>query len=477
MNLTEQQTDVIDTAAAGGHLVVNALAGTGKTSVLAEITARMHRPALYVAFNREPVDDAARRMSKSTRCATFHELATQAVGDPWVSRARAPRMKPRALADMLGIDDLHLSGIWGNKTIPRETQAGMVVNGLRSFCKTADPEPGIWHIAIPRAARDDPELLLLWRSVRECIAPLLAPAWAGVLDPGGTTPVDGNTLIKLWQLTDPVLPYDQILVDEAQDLNGAMRSVIEAQMGYSQIIATGDTYQQINAWNGSTNALENLPIDQRRWLTISWRFGPEIADKANLVLVQLDADRWVIGRGDAGTVGTLQFPHVTLCRTNAVAAEFYMDALARGLSAHIIKGAADVERFAKSAAHLQAGRKAYHEDLACFDTWGEVLAYVARDELGLDIGTLVDLCQRWGADRVAKAVANQPPADQADVVFSTTHKIKGRQWPTVRLAGDFKTDSDENTRLLYVAVTRAQRALDVDVVPFFARPQRQEQQT
>jgi superfamily I DNA/RNA helicase len=56
------------------------------------------------------------------------------------------------------------------------------------------------------------------------------------------------------------------------------------------------------------------------------------------------------------------------------------------------------------------------------------------------------------------------PEKQADVVVSTAHRAKGREWNDVRLQGDFLHVDDmdsEDLRLAYVAITRAQRTLDM----------------
>lgn len=55
-----------------------------------------------------------------------------------------------------------------------------------------------------------------------------------------------------------------------------------------------------------------------------------------------------------------------------------------------------------------------------------------------------------------------------EVVISTAHKAKGREWDSVRLAGDFKHPDDMDTadlRLTYVAVTRAKEKLDISQIP------------
>jgi superfamily I DNA/RNA helicase len=67
---------------------------------------------------------------------------------------------------------------------------------------------------------------------------------------------------------------------------------------------------------------------------------------------------------------------------------------------------------------------------------------------------------------------NCQPESTAQVVVSTAHKAKGREWDSVRLAGDFDVQPRKNAkgdwtepadgelRLAYVAATRAKLELD-----------------
>ena len=48
----------------------------------------------------------------------------------------------------------------------------------------------------------------------------------------------------------------------------------------AQVIYVGDAHQQIYAWRGAVNAMQQLPMPESR-LTTSFRFGEEIADVAN----------------------------------------------------------------------------------------------------------------------------------------------------------------------------------------------------
>ena len=225
LTLTPEQGAVVDSSADPGHLVVEALAGTGKTSTVEAITKAHRASTLYIAFNRQPVNEAKTRMASGVRCATIHELAYRAIGDPWTSRTRAPRMKSSRIANLLGLDDTWLSGPWGNKRISAGFLGGMVTRALQSFAKTGDDRPGPQHVPIPRAARNDPDMLLLFREIRSLITPTLAKAWQLTTAPDGELPLDGNMVIKMWQLSGPILAWDRIIIDEAQDLNDAARAL------------------------------------------------------------------------------------------------------------------------------------------------------------------------------------------------------------------------------------------------------------
>lgn len=473
MQLTDEQQAVLDAAAQPDHLVVEALAGTGKTTAMEAVTNHHPASTLYIAFNRAVVNEAKTRMGKGTRCATVHELAYKAIGDPWTSRMSAPRMKSHQIAHLFGLEDVWLSGPWGNKRIAAGFLGGLVTRSLQAFARTGDPAPGVRHVPLPRTARTDPDLLLLFRQVRDLVAPKLKQAWEATTAPDSNLPIDGNMIIKMWQLTGPVLPWDRIVVDEAQDLNDAARAVVEAQMHRSQVIAVGDTFQQINAWNGAVNALQKFPIDRRLWLTNCWRFGPEIADAANEVLEELGSPHLIRGLGPAGVIDPIAEPDVRLSRTNATAVGRALEVIRHGRRPHIIGGASDVVSFCKGAMALQEGRAPEHPELVCFDSWGDVMAYAAEDELGGDLHPLVELIVRFGAKTIVYTMGKQPPEERADLILSTVHKIKGRQWPAVEIAQDFQLlpgdpfNDVEETRLLYVATTRAQTELDLSQVPFF----------
>jgi len=95
----------------------------------------------------------------------------------------------------------------------------------------------------------------------------------------------------------------------------------------------------------------------------------------------------------------------------------------------------------------------------------------ADSEEGESIRSFVQLVEQHGENKLWPAVKNaHDDENSADVVLSTAHKAKGREWDSVRLAADFassrtnadQADNEAEVRLFYVAMTRAKRLLAVD---------------
>jgi superfamily I DNA/RNA helicase len=95
----------------------------------------------------------------------------------------------------------------------------------------------------------------------------------------------------------------------------------------------------------------------------------------------------------------------------------------------------------------------------------------ADTEEGESIRTFVQLVQQHD-ERTLLDVVQNTHADEstANLILSTAHKAKGREWESVRLARDFAkagadgkpTFNEAESRLFYVAMTRAKRYLAVD---------------
>lgn len=237
-----------------------------------------------------------------------------------------------------------------------------------------------------------------------------------------------------------------------------------------------------NSYLGCHSALGRLGDARRAVLSQSFRFGPDIADIANLVLSFLPTDMVVRGTPTIpSTVGALPSPHAILTRTNAMAITVLMRALDNGRTPHMVGGTDQVSSFCHGVSELKETGRTSHPELACFDSWMAVREYVEHDAQGEELKLMVNLIDRFGERAIIFALKRMPSEDRADLVISTGHRSKGRAWPTVQLASDFPAEAlkmtTEGLKLLYVAATRARQGLDIDGVGWFRDAEVAERQT
>jgi AAA domain/UvrD-like helicase C-terminal domain len=466
---TPEQEQALDLFGQSVPLVIEAGAGTGKTTTLDLLARSTPRTGTYIAFNRSIANDAHAKFPVTVTARTMHSFAWQAVAGHLDAerRLRAPRMYGAQTAKILGIGPIYAEVEGRTKVLQPSFLAGHVMRAVQTFCASGDRTINYTHFRhVPGI--DPPGSI--YRPNNEALTaellPTAADAWFDLIRPSGKLRFTHDVYLKIWQLGRYSLPGDYILFDEAQDANPVMLAAVEQQADEMQRVYVGDAQQQIYEWRGAVNALDTL-AGTRCWLTQSFRFGPPIAEVANALLEWLDADLRLVGTDTVrSSIGHVPQPRATLCRSNAGALDIVVREQAAGRSTHLIGDADEVIYFATQAAKLQAGQRTDHPDLACFESWREVKDYVDNEPGGDELRMLVRLLDEYGIAIVIDALEGQSPEAAADVVVSTAHKAKGREWPTVRLAGDFDPGddrplSDPELRLLYVACTRAQERLDV----------------
>lgn len=481
-SLTAEQEQAREHFQTGTNLVIEAGAGTGKTSTLQALAESTNRLGQYVAFNKAIVTEGRARFPKNVRCHTAHGLAMASVGHQFQHRLKGERIKSWDLAKMLGVSAMGVQAPSGWKSISESYLAGLTMRAVVRFCQSADEQPSRRHVPTiegidqpdPNGYKGGPNN----RAVAEYLEPFVRKAWADVTRKDGKLPYRHDHYLKLWQLSDPRIKSDFILFDECQDANPVMLAIIEAQE-HAQKVYVGDSQQQIYTFTGAVNALGRLrdtgaPVT---FLTQSFRFGEAVAEQANEVLDWLRAELRLIGTPTIPSVVTeVLSPNVILSRTNAIAVRNVLDAVRSGKTVALVGGGDEFARFAQAAEKLMNGRRTEHPDLACFDDWNEVLEYVAEDAQGSDLKLLVDLIEEFGTETILEALDSTLPEGRAELTVSTAHKSKGREWDRVRLAEDFpedpKGDFDEELRLLYVAVTRAKLELDITQVRLLNEPGR-----
>ncbi|MEW2260640.1 UvrD-helicase domain-containing protein, partial [Streptomyces sp. NPDC047869] len=87
---TDEQAHAVDAFRAGHHLVLQAGAGTGKTSTLTLLAASTLSSGRYLAFNKDIAHGAATRFPRTVVCKTAHATAYAALGHRYTSRLNSP---------------------------------------------------------------------------------------------------------------------------------------------------------------------------------------------------------------------------------------------------------------------------------------------------------------------------------------------------------------------------------------------------
>ncbi|MFJ4009411.1 UvrD-helicase domain-containing protein [Streptomyces sp. NPDC090026] len=475
MDPTPEQADAIATYGDGLDMVLQAGAGCGKSSTLKMIArSDPRRRMTYVAYNRSIAADASRSFPSNVLCKTGHGLAFD---QRYAARLGRPRQTAHQAAQALDVrsilgvigatpaisTDLGLPKAMTSKIIMRSA-----LDTVARFCHSADPEITPRHVPqYDGLTKKEPRAQLV-----ALVLPVARAAWEDLRRDDSVLNLSHDHYLKLWALSSPVLATDVVLLDEAQDTNDVLSAVLLAQE-HAQRIAVGDSAQQIYSWRGANDALQKFTRElgaPELTLSQSFRFGPAIAEQANLWLRVIDAPLRLTGYAPCtSTVGQVDNPDAILCRTNAGAMGIVMEALAAGRKTALVGGGGDIKRLAWAAEALQSGQPTDHPEFMGFPSWDALCEYAEEEDGSLRV--LVKLINEHGTSRIVEAADGLCSEQQAELVVSTAHKAKGREWPAVRIHSDFRAPKPhpetglvilprEEGRLAYVAVTRAREVLD-----------------
>jgi hypothetical protein len=477
------QVECLQRFKTGQSLRITAAAGSGKTSTLEYLAANsLDRKILYIAFNKTVQVEAEARFPRNVTAKTAHSLAHAQFGRALQHRlGNQGRVSPQQASRILGQSgpfvvapearDEKDGGITHQAIVlSPAAMASLALATMRRYMRSAAERVEPRHFSAPEGTEHAPGLPAL----RTRIVELAQLAWEDVSSPDGVLRCEHDVYLKLWAMSRPRLSkWDVLMIDEAQDTDPLLAHVI-AEQPHAQIVVVGDEAQSIYGWRGATDFITKFPAQHTVELAQSFRFGPAVADEANVWLDHVGTRMRVLGspaKRSTVVTGQLSDPDAILCRSNAGALAAVMKCIAERRPVALVGGAAELERFVKAAEVLQQGRATTHPDLLAFNSWPEVQDYVETEE-GADLAVWVKLVDKHGTVALLNAIASTVDEPRADVVVSTAHKAKGRQWPRVQIWSDFrepKIDKQtglrekiirEEAMLAYVAVTRAEDVLD-----------------
>jgi hypothetical protein len=468
---TNEQVDAIEQFRTGHPLKINAYAGTGKTSTLELLALSTTRRGQYIAFNRDIVRDAKDKFPNTVNCATTHGLAFKATPSQYKNNPdkMTKRLNANQLAEMLNLKRWTIDG---KHTLEPRSQGYLVLETLRRYMQSADTELQAQHVPRHGSLLAAPESTM--KAVAEFAMHGANYVWARMRDNRDQMPLGHDGYLKLWALSEPAIGADFILLDEAQDTNPVVLEVLRKQS--AQMVYVGDKYQQIYEWRGAVNAMEKIETKGTAYLTTSFRFGETIAEVATKVLALLNEKRPIRGNSEVKSrIGSVT-PRAILARSNASTMSAVIETLDAGKSPHLVGGTEELMDLLRGVQDLKQGRQSTVSDFFGFDKWQEVVEF-SRSGEGGHLISFVNLVELRGERQLMWALNRTVDEEKSEVVISTTHKAKGREWTQVRLMDDFlrsqpkqrKLDDAKfrsgydpaEMRLFYVALTRAKEAIDV----------------
>lgn len=463
---TPEQTHAIDLFLTGDSLKINAFAGTGKTTTLEYLAQRTSKRGVYLAFNKSIADDASKRFPPNVQCRTTHSLAYRSTPSEFKRQKSkmSDDLNPNAVAVYLNLNDLIIGSSF---SLSSRSRGALIRQTLRQFQHSDATQISSKHVpgwgkmaVLPQFERQE----LVDDTVR-----MTRMLWERMLDPADSAPLGHDGYFKRWSLSEPEIPADFILLDEAQDTNPAMLAALKIQS--AQAIYVGDRFQQIYEWRGAVNAMDKVSTKHECFLTQSFRFGDAIAGAATRLLRELGERQQICGNPAIKSELGCASPNAILCRTNAGVVDHIIQVFGAGLVPHVVGGTVDVLRLLDGVRMLMKGQPTDVPEFFGFQDWQEVVQFSQTEE-GQHLLTFVNLVQRHGETGLRSYLSRTcQHEDQADVVVSTAHKAKGREWDNVLVVDDFivikkaedgrEVVDESELRLLYVALTRARHSVQI----------------
>ena len=518
VNSNPEQRAVLESIDNHHRIVVEALAGTGKTTVMKGLGYKFSdsgKKVLYLAFNREIVEETKRDVRGKFDCYTAHGFARRhSTGEvkKKFDETNGMFLRDSRAMKLLGIDRMvefadvvidgdsddvdHLQQLssrrGGNKearrppSIPGAILWDAVDSIFSHFQKST--EATITHEFV----RHGIDRFLSWpwnstgfqesASVVDYLVEKATDYWQRTIDCSSREfPLHHDTYLKLWQLTSPVLTYDVVLFDEAQDADPVMIDVIQNQR--CAVVWCGDSQQQIYSWRGAVNTMSVVHRDIEFSIQTTQRFGAPIDVVANAFLALVTDKRIrpnpaiesnVVRFGMPIEIGPGEdrFPPVDLeiFRSNVKLLMRFIKLAERNVKVSVLADLRRIEALLEDLRRVLGGETAQSSALASFSSFLEVVAFVNRQKrrqaknpyavmpdwipasialLDLEVpkiqGYFVEDPSKFGTGetwkRLSDAVKSAVEVENPDVTLATAHKSKGLSADTVRVDSDFALGS------------------------------------
>lgn len=486
IEVSEEQADILDTwVNEDRNIVINAVAGSGKTTTLIELVKNSDDRTLLLAFNvsvKKELEDRLSRLGlRQGKVMTLHGLGLSAIR----SRRNFRIVKGKNFEISKKLRSLN-PGVfrrmpWKNQL--RLSYTLMDMNDVSRLFLTDDISEIKSHFAdMGKAFYDHPRLSTLWEKlieIRESYyeRSLLIIDFLDML----YIPVSKGLPINL----DPVY----LMVDEAQDLSYLQHKLIEKIMdkeSLSKWIAVGDKNQSIYGFSGAYSNSFELFLERdnvvEKSLSTCYRCSERIINSANSVYPVMTPFKETPGTVEIiNTIeglNLIETPSMILCRNSAPLVDMYFYLVSKGKSCYIegeeiLSGVKNILRpyNRKTLVYAMAElNREYSELLADNSENGRIALHIFEESFNILKRASEALVNNSGTVRnLLEAIENLTTRNEEDsIMLCTIHKSKGLEANTVYILREDLIPSQfaktpeqlkQERNLMYVARTRAKEKL------------------
>lgn len=452
-----------------GHLMLEARAGTGKSTSIAEGMHRMPgRPDMvYCAFNKHIAGEFAAKAPSFVRSATMHSLGFRMIRDA-LGDVATEEWKSETLAEK------YFPEKWDDR------QNRTAVARLVSLCKNMlDDGEDADRLAELAAVHD----VNLGKRKEEIFA-VTGEVLRESREHTHTIDFDDMIWLPVVLGLDCARPADVLFVDECQDTNRCQAALMSRLCPEGRMVGVGDDRQAIYGFRGAdSEAMANIArrLDAtdrglgRFPLTVTWRCPSSHVRLANAIVPDLEAapsaiEGEILESDESDAIAALRPGDMVLCRHNAPLVGACYRLLKQGRRA-VVRGRDIGKGLLALVARLRAGDVPgligklddyrVREVRALNELRNPGPALVA---LGDRVDCLLAMCEGTRTVDEVKARIERLFSDldeRGAVVFSSIHRAKGleRDAITILRPDLLSSPFGQEGNLAYVAATRSRRRL------------------
>jgi superfamily I DNA/RNA helicase len=467
MNPTEEQQIILNHCHGTNYqnLMINALAGTGKSATLKLIDrASKIKPALYCVFNKRNQLEAvaaqkAGEFNETTSIKTFnglgHGIWARAIAHPIALDKSKSRTLWRELVDGLSRGDANEA--WRNYSvvmdgIEKAKGLGYIPKDVKSV-QGLITQSDLSHAMDERPNEYAQELIdqLLRESIRR--------AYLGL--------IDFNDQIYMPALFGGTFPkFPRVMVDEYQDQSPVNHALL-ARLITGRLIGVGDPFQNIYGFRGAKAGGMGVAVQQYSMielpLSVSFRCPRAIVEAAQWRVPHF---QWLKPGGEVHHHDQLLASDIVddaavICRNNAPLLRLAFRLISAGRSVTVV-GSELGPRLVAIMRKLGTDSTTRKDLIDAIEQWREE-KLLANSKSANDLAD----CMRVFADHgttlsSAISYAEHLFAQTGTIRLLTGHKSKGLEFPNVYWLDPDLCDSREQDRnLAYVITTRSENILNV----------------